>query len=64
MTSATLIQREDRLRRLSEQTAIARDIRDNAIRIARNQGMGVREIARLLDIDPAQVTRICQRKAS
>ena len=35
--------------------------RDDAIRAARSEGMGVREIARLLDIDPAQVTRICQR---
>lgn len=39
----------------------ARDVRDAAIRAAHDAGLGVRDIARVVGVDPTQVSRVLSR---
>lgn len=64
VTRDRLARLEKTMRRMNERATLARLERDDAIRSARAQGMGVREIARVIDVDPARVSRIIGRNGN
>ncbi|MBA3690208.1 MAG: hypothetical protein H0W82_02205 [Actinobacteria bacterium] len=49
-------------RRLTEKATLARVERDAGIRTAHGEGMGIREIARVAEMDPTQVMRVVRRE--